>query len=104
MRFDATGLAWILDEENGIAWRNGGTGSFNSYIGLDPVRGIAVVVLADTGPGFRIPACVMGARLLRDLRIFRAPPLKSPPRSPRLLGEDGWPTVRPRGAANGTLR
>jgi beta-lactamase class C len=68
MRFDAIGLAWILDEENGIVWHNGGTGSFNSYVGFDPVRKIAVVVLADTGPRFRIPACVIGARLLRDLQ------------------------------------
>lgn len=68
MRFDAMGLAWILDEENGIVWHNGGTGSFNSYIGIDPERKIAVVVLADTGPRFRIPACVIGARFLRDLQ------------------------------------
>lgn len=68
MRFDAMGLAWVLDEENGIVWHNGGTGSFNGYIGLDPERKVAVVVLADTGPRFRIPACVIGARLLLDLQ------------------------------------
>jgi len=68
MRMDSVGAAWMLDTKNGIIWHNGGTGDYNSYLGFDPERRIAVVVLANTSPSYRIPATVMGARLLIELQ------------------------------------
>lgn len=30
---DEVGAGWILDRENDIIWRNGGTGDYNCYFG-----------------------------------------------------------------------
>jgi CubicO group peptidase (beta-lactamase class C family) len=46
-RGSATGLGWAWTETGGtwLLWHNGGTGGFRSFVGLDPARGTAVVVL-----------------------------------------------------------
>jgi len=45
------GLAWhILSRPAGtIVWHNGGTGGYRSFIGFDPARHVAVVVLCNNG-------------------------------------------------------
>jgi CubicO group peptidase (beta-lactamase class C family) len=45
------GLNWLIQPSGGtsILWHNGGTGGFRSFIGLDPDRGVGVVVLANSG-------------------------------------------------------
>lgn len=68
IRLDAIGMAWIIDEENGIVWHNGGTDNYNSYLGFDPNRGIAVVILSNLSPGYRIPSTVLGVKLMQELR------------------------------------
>ena len=68
IRMDAVGATWILDTQNGVIWHNGGTGDYNSYLGFDPLRKIAVVILSNLPPNERIPATVMGIRLLLDMQ------------------------------------
>jgi D-alanyl-D-alanine-carboxypeptidase/D-alanyl-D-alanine-endopeptidase len=44
------GLAWLIYPTDGreIAWHNGGTGGFRSFVGYDPKERIGVVVLSNT--------------------------------------------------------
>ncbi|MDP3448864.1 MAG: serine hydrolase domain-containing protein [Eubacteriales bacterium] len=68
IRMDSVGATWIIDDEYGIVWHNGGTSYFASYHGFDPERQIAVVILTNLSPGYRIPATVLGAKLLIELQ------------------------------------
>ena len=34
---DEIGMAWIIDKENGFIWHNGGTGHYNSYLGIGEI-------------------------------------------------------------------
>ena len=45
------GLGWIIYSTDGreIAWHNGGTGGFRSFVGYDPEERIGVVVLSNAG-------------------------------------------------------
>ncbi|NJD11365.1 MAG: beta-lactamase family protein [Gemmatimonadetes bacterium] len=45
------GLAWIRSgtQRDTIVWHNGGTGGFRTFLGLVPARGIAVVLLTNSG-------------------------------------------------------
>lgn len=65
---DSISMAWIIDEQSGITWHNGGTGNFNSYLGFDKKSGVAVVILSNLAPGYRIPATVLGVKLINELR------------------------------------
>jgi CubicO group peptidase (beta-lactamase class C family) len=49
----ALGLNWIVQStDNGtIVWHNGGTGGFRTWAGFDPERGVAAVVLTNSGHG-----------------------------------------------------
>ncbi len=67
INMDAIGLAWIIDKENNIIWHNGGTDNYNSYIGFNLKKGTAVVILSNLPPGYRIPATVLGVKLLKLL-------------------------------------
>ncbi len=67
IRMDEIGMAWIIDSENGIIWHNGGTGDYNCYLGFHRETGTAVVVLSNLAPGCRIPATVLGVKLLTEL-------------------------------------
>jgi CubicO group peptidase (beta-lactamase class C family) len=69
IRFDSIGATWIIDSNNNIIWHNGGTSNYNSYIGFDKERQIAVVILSNLPPNYRIPATVMGIKLLKELQI-----------------------------------
>jgi len=65
IRMDSIGATWNIDSKNNIIWHNGGTGSYNSYLGFDKDRQIAVVILSNLSPDYRIPATVMGVKLLK---------------------------------------
>ena len=66
IHMDEIGMSWIMDEENGIIWHNGGTGNYNSYLGFRPETETAVVVLSNLAPNTRIPATVLGVKLLLE--------------------------------------
>lgn len=68
IRMDEIGMAWIRDAESGIIWHNGGTGAYNSYLGFHPESGTAVVILSNLPPSYRIPATVLGVKLLGEIR------------------------------------
>ena len=68
VRMDSIGAAWIIDDEHGIIWHNGGTSNYSCYLGFDPVRQIAVVILTNLAPDYRIPATVLGAKLMLELQ------------------------------------
>lgn len=67
INMDEIGMAWIIDKENGIIWHNGGTADYNSYLGFNPEKGVAVVVLSNLSPNYRIPATVLGIKVLNEL-------------------------------------
>ena len=50
----AVGLHWLTDRRYGheIVWHDGGTAGFASFLGIDPARGTAVVVLSNSFGGF----------------------------------------------------
>ena len=64
IHMDSIGMAWMTDAQNGIVWHNGGTGHYNCYLGFRPETGAAVVILSNLAPNYRIPATVMGVKLL----------------------------------------
>ena len=68
IHLDSIGMGWIIDEENGIIWHNGGTDNYNSYLGFDPESGTAVVILSNLSPNYRIPSTVLGVKLMEELR------------------------------------
>lgn len=67
IEMDEIGMAWIIDRKHGIIWHNGGTGSYNSYMGFHPETKTAVVVLSNLAPSERIPVTVLGVKLLMEL-------------------------------------
>lgn len=67
INMDGIGMSWIIDEENGIIWHNGGTGEYNSYLGFHPETETAVVILSNLSPNYRIPATVLGIKLLTEM-------------------------------------
>ncbi|KGE19816.1 serine hydrolase domain-containing protein [Paenibacillus wynnii] len=68
IHIDAVGAGWMIDNENNIIWHNGGTGNYNSYVGFDKENQIAVVILSNLSPSYRIPATVMGIEILTSLQ------------------------------------
>ncbi|WP_343208695.1 serine hydrolase [Anaerolentibacter hominis] len=71
IHMDGIGMSWIIDSENDIIWHNGGTGDYNSYLGFRPGTGTAVVVLSNLPPNDRIPATVLGIKLLSELEHWQ---------------------------------
>ena len=67
IRMDAAGFGWMIDEANGIIWHNGGTGHYNAYLGVNRDAGAAVVILSNLPPNRKIPATVMGIKLLLEI-------------------------------------
>jgi D-alanyl-D-alanine-carboxypeptidase/D-alanyl-D-alanine-endopeptidase len=47
------GLNWIIAKRptTSIVWHNGGTGGYSTFLGLDPAKKTAVVVMTNTGGG-----------------------------------------------------
>lgn len=68
IRLDEAGICWIRDEASNTIWHNGGTGNYNSYVAFDEQKQIGVVVLSNLAPGYKIPATVIGAKLIKDLQ------------------------------------
>ena len=68
IHMDEIGMGWIIDTGNGIIWHNGGTGHYNSYLGFSPETGTAVVILSNLSPNDRIPATVLGVKMLQELK------------------------------------
>jgi CubicO group peptidase (beta-lactamase class C family) len=67
IRIDAVGVGWMIDTVNNIIWHNGGTGNYNSYLGFNKTKNIAVVVLSNMAPCFRFNATVIGSKLFKEL-------------------------------------
>ena len=67
IRMDEAASGWMLDRERGFLWHNGGTGHYNCYLGVHPASGAAVVILSNLAPNDRIPATVLGVKLLEEL-------------------------------------
>ena len=68
IRIDAVGASWLIDTANNIIWHNGGTSNSSSYLGFDKTNGVAVVVLSNMAPGFRINVTLIGTTLLKELK------------------------------------
>ncbi len=66
INLDEIGMSWIIDKTNNLIWHNGGTGDYNSYIGFSPDSRTAVIVLSNLAPNYRIPATVLGIKLLQS--------------------------------------
>lgn len=67
IRIDEVDMAWLLDAQRGIVWHNGATGSYNCYMGIHKDSGAAVVILSNLSPDYRIPATVLGVKLLDEI-------------------------------------
>ena len=61
-----SGLAWIIDRTNNVIWHNGGTSSFNSFIGFDTET--AVIVLSNVQDQPYINATSIGMKIIGELR------------------------------------
>ena len=68
IRIDSQGIGWMLDKQNNLIWHNGGTSNFNSYIAFDKDRQIGVVILSNISPDKRVPATVLGIKLIQELQ------------------------------------
>jgi CubicO group peptidase (beta-lactamase class C family) len=70
VHMDSVGAAWIIDKENNIIWHNGGTDNYSCYLGFDPDKKIAVIILTNLPSDYYIPsfATVMGVKLLTELQ------------------------------------
>lgn len=68
IRMDEAGIGWVIDSKNNIIWHNGATSNFNSYVAFDKDKQIGVVILSNCSPNYRIPATVMGAKLMMVLQ------------------------------------
>lgn len=68
INMDEIGMAWIIDKENNIVWHNGGTGNYNCYLGFNVENETAVIVLSNLSPSYRIPATVLGVKLLQSIK------------------------------------
>lgn len=68
IRTDSMAMTWVHDDENGITWHNGATGSFNSYIGFSDDKTKGVVILSNLNPQDRISMTAIGARMMLELK------------------------------------
>ena len=67
IRIDGVAYGWICDTESGIIWHNGGTSDYNAYLGFSEEDKTAVVVLSNLSPSYKIPATVLGRKLLYEI-------------------------------------
>lgn len=67
IRIDGTAYGWIIDTESGLIWHNGGTSDYNAYLGFSTDEDVAVVVLSNLPPNYRIPATVLGRKIIEEL-------------------------------------
>lgn len=67
IRFDGTAYGWIIDTESGLVWHNGATSDYNAYLAFSAEKDTAVVVLSNLSPNYRIPATVLGRKIIEEL-------------------------------------
>lgn len=67
IRTDAIGMAWITNSETGDVWHNGGTSDYNSHLEFNKEKDTAVVILSNLPPNYRIPATLLGVKLMEQL-------------------------------------
>ncbi|WP_099467427.1 serine hydrolase domain-containing protein [Konateibacter massiliensis] len=68
IRMDEIAMAWIIDTDNNIVWHNGGTSEYNCYMGFNVKTQTGVVILSNLSPNYRIPATVLGIKLLEEIQ------------------------------------
>lgn len=68
IRMDEIAMAWIIDKDNNVIWHNGGTDNYNCYMGFNVETQTGVVILSNLSPSYRIPATVMGVKLLKEIQ------------------------------------
>ncbi len=68
IRIDSITMGWMFDEENNVYWHNGATSNYNSYIAFDTDKQVGVVILSNLAANYRIPATLMGLRLITSLQ------------------------------------
>lgn len=68
IRIDAAGLGWLIDEERGLLWHNGGTSNYNSYMAFDEEGKLGIVILSNQSPNYRISETVVGIRRMEELK------------------------------------
>ncbi len=68
IRMDEIAMAWIIDKDNNIIWHNGGTDDYNCYMGFNLETQTGVVILSNLSPSYRIPATVLGVKLLKEIQ------------------------------------
>ena len=68
IRIDSIGMGWMIDEKNNFYWHNGATSNYNSYIAFDTEKQVGVVILSNLSANYRIPATLMGVRLITSLQ------------------------------------
>lgn len=59
------GLGWVVRRDRTMAWHNGATGGFHTYVGLDLTSSVAVLVLCNTANG---EVDGMGAKILKKMK------------------------------------
>jgi CubicO group peptidase (beta-lactamase class C family) len=62
----SSGLAWVIDLANNIVWHNGGTSSFNSFLGFDDK--IAVIILSNMREQQYINATTIGMKIIKEIK------------------------------------
>lgn len=67
IRIDGAAYGWVCDAESGFLWHNGGTSDYNAYLAFSTDHGIAVVVLSNLSPSYRIPATVLGRKIMEEI-------------------------------------
>jgi CubicO group peptidase (beta-lactamase class C family) len=68
IRMDEIAMAWIIDTDNNIIWHNGGTDDYNCYMGFNVETQTGVVILSNLPPSYRIPATILGVKLLKEIQ------------------------------------
>lgn len=67
IRIDGVAYGWVWDSENSILWHNGGTSDYNAYLAFSKADNTAVVILSNLPPNYRIPATVLGRKILTEI-------------------------------------
>ena len=67
IRLDGVAYGWVYDSESDILWHNGGTSNYNAYLAFSVKDKTAVAVLSNLASGEKIPATVLGRKILGEL-------------------------------------
>lgn len=68
IHMDEIAMAWIINREHHIIWHNGGTDDYNCYMGFNVETQTGVIIISNLSPSYRIPATVLGVKLLTELK------------------------------------